>query len=274
MESRGPAQVALALLVLGALAWPACAEARTGATGGERRCSPAGIRALHGTARVERRVRCLINARRAHHRLRPLRYDRCLDRAAERHARDMVRRRYFAHASRRGRTPAQRARAAGYVPSRGRWRIGENLAWGAGGRASARAAVRGWLDSPPHRANLLGGGFRDVGVAVVNGAPVRGAGGRHTPTATFVVEFGTREGPGCGSARAGKRRAGKQQAGRRAGKPRSGKRAGRPQAGKPRSGKRAGRPQAGKPRSGKRAGRPQAGRRADRRLRAVRPARR
>lgn len=224
-ESRRPAQVVLVLLVLfGALAWPVCAAAtaRTGATGGERRCSPAGIRALHGTARTERRVRCLINARRARHRLAPLRYDQCLDRAAERHARDMVRRRYFAHSSQRGRTPAQRARAAGYVPRRGRWRIGENLAWGAGERASARAAVRGWLNSPPHRANLLGGGFRDVGVAVVRGAPVKGAGGRNAPTATFVVEFGDRDGPGCGvrpakrgggrSRKAGRRKA----AGRRA----------------------------------------------------------
>lgn len=221
MESRGSAQVALALLVVvGALAWPACAAARTGAAGGDRRCSPAGIRALHGTARTERRVRCLINARRVDARLRPLRYDQCLDRAAERHARDMVRRRYFAHASRRGRTPAQRARAAGYVPRKGHWRIGENLAWGAGSRASAEAAVRGWLESPPHRANLLGRGFRDVGVSVVHGAPVRGAGGRDAQTATFVVEFGNRAGPGCGVRRAkqggsgrkgasGRRRAGK-----------------------------------------------------------------
>jgi hypothetical protein len=219
----------LVLLVLfGALAWPVCAAAaaRTGAAGGERRCSPAGIRALHGTARTERRVRCLINARRAHARLGPLRYDQCLDRAAERHARDMVRRRYFAHASRRGRTPAQRARAAGYVPRRGRWRIGENLAWGAGERASARAAVRGWLHSPPHRANLLGGAFRDVGVAVVRGAPVRGAGGRDKPTATFVVEFGDRDGPGCGVRRRGARtkRTGSEPAKRRAGKQRAGKR--------------------------------------------------
>lgn len=251
-ESRGSAQVVLALLiVLGALAWPACAAARTGAAGDDRRCSPAGIRALHGTARTERRVRCLINARRTGAHLRPLRYDQCLDRAAERHARDMVRRRYFAHASRRGRTPAQRARAAGYVPRRGRWRIGENLAWGAGSRASAEAAVRGWLHSPPHRANLFGGGFRDVGVAVVHGAPVRGAGGRDARTATFVVEFGNRAGPGCGA------RPAKQGAARS-------RKAGRKQA--------AGRRRAAK--HGRRRAAKHGRRRAAGRARAVRPARR
>lgn len=159
-----------------------------------RRCSAAGIRAVHGTTRAERRIRCLLNARRALAGLRPLRWDACLDRAAERHARDMVRRRYFAHSSLSGRTVAQRARAAGYLPRGGRWSLGENLAWGAGSRATAVATVRGWLRSPPHRRNILGRGFRDVGIAVVRGAPVPLPARARTGTvrATVVADFGAR----------------------------------------------------------------------------------
>lgn len=185
-----------------AAARPARRAARAKRRGAVRRCSPAGIRALGGTARVERRVRCLINQRRALSHLRPLRYDRCLDRAAERHARDMVRRHYFAHSSRNGRGIAARVRAAGYLRRAARWRVGENLAWGAGASAGARRTVRAWLRSRPHRANVLARGFRDVGVAVVRGAPIRRdarrRGARRAP-ATYVVEFGARDGGRCGA---------------------------------------------------------------------------
>ena len=204
-ERTRSGRIVLALLLV-ALGWPtgsALAAVRADGARHDRRCSPAGIRALHGSSRVERQIRCLLNARRARARLAPLRYDRCLDRAAERHARDMVRRRYFAHTSRGGRTLTQRARAAGYLPRAGGWRLGENLAWGSGRSATARSTVRGWLHSPPHRRNVLAAGFRDVGVAVVRGAPLpraRMTGARGT-TATIVVEFGARSGRACRSPR-------------------------------------------------------------------------
>jgi uncharacterized protein YkwD len=200
--------LALALLCLfaAAVATPA-ADARKGAgQRGEQRCTPAGIRALHGTARAERKVRCLINGRRLRVGAPRLRYNRCLDRAAERHARDMVRRRYFAHTSHRGGTPLQRARAAGYVPRSGRWSVGENLGWGAGAGATPAPIVRAWMRSPGHRANIMRHGYRDVGVAVVRGAPIRSAGGPRSARATYVVEFGARQqGRRCGAPRSAAR---------------------------------------------------------------------
>lgn len=36
------------------------------------------------------------------------------------------------------------------------WRVGENLAWGAGDYGSVRSIFRAWMRSPEHRANLLG----------------------------------------------------------------------------------------------------------------------
>jgi uncharacterized protein YkwD len=201
VRHRAHAALALALLLAGLLAAALAAPAAEARGPTERRCTPAGIRELHGTARAERRVRCLVNRRRAASGMRALRYNRCLDRSAERHARAMVSHRFFAHSSRGSGNPAQRARATGYAPRSGGWAVAENIAWGRGARATPRAIVRGWLRSPGHRANILRP-FKDVGVAVVRGAPVRGATGASRKTsATYVIEFGVRRrGARCGGA--------------------------------------------------------------------------
>lgn len=210
--------LALASLLVAAIAAAPADARRPRRHRVEQRCTPKGIQALRGTAGLERRVRCLINRRRARSDLGRLRYNRCLDRAAERHVRDMVRRRYFAHSSRRGGTPVERARAAGYVPRSGGWAVAENLGWGLGAGAQPNAIVRGWLRSPGHRANILQRGFRDVGVAVVPGSPFRKAArGSSKGPATYVVEFGTRQrGSRCAGKRTGKKRAAKRAADRTA----------------------------------------------------------
>ncbi len=70
------------------------------------------------------------------------------------------------------------------------WTVGENLAWAGGYYARPREVVSMWMHSPPHRANILNRHFRDVGIAVALGAPVR----RATPggAATYGSEFGVR----------------------------------------------------------------------------------
>ncbi len=59
---------------------------------------------------------------------------------------------------------------------RGRWIVGEDLAWDVGRQASPRAILRDWLRSPTHRAVLLDRGFTHVGVRRrrlrMRGAPV------------------------------------------------------------------------------------------------------
>jgi uncharacterized protein YkwD len=45
------------------------------------------------------------------------------------------------------------------------------------------------MNSPGHRANILNGGFRDLGVGVVAGAPVAR---RYDVGATYVHDFGVR----------------------------------------------------------------------------------
>ena len=101
-----------------------------------------------------------VNRVRAEHGLRPLRFDRRLAGATRRHVGDLLRRNVFEHGDVTGRL--RRSGARGPLFS-------ENLAWGTGG-LGARAVVQMWLDSPPHRRNLLRPGWRRAGIGIADGA--------------------------------------------------------------------------------------------------------
>jgi hypothetical protein len=110
----------------------------------------------------------------------------------------MVDERFFAHTMPDGRGLADRVRPTHYLPERGSWVLGENLAWGSGALATPRSIVAGWMNSPGHRANVLDPGYRDIGVIVVPGSPTR----RFTGGATYVADFGVRaETPATASAK-------------------------------------------------------------------------
>jgi uncharacterized protein YkwD len=128
-------------------------------------------------------ILCLLNAERQGKGLAPLNSNAALDRAAKAWARTMVSRRFFAHESGHS-TPLSRIKRTGYI--RGNWSVGENIAWGSGALATPRAIVNGWMHSPGHRANILHGSFRDIGIGIRLGAPGRGLSGG----ATYVTDFG------------------------------------------------------------------------------------
>ena len=87
-----------------------------------------------------------------------LKWNGKLERTGLLHAADMAGHSYFSHDGRDGSKPAARASRAGYV-----WRaVGENIA---AGQTTAEAAVQGWIDSPPHCANLMSPQFTEMGVA-------------------------------------------------------------------------------------------------------------
>jgi uncharacterized protein YkwD len=113
-----------------------------------------------GSGQLQRSVLDEVNRVRAAYRLAPLRPDPVLERAAQSHSVDMLRRGYFGHGA-----FAQRLSRFG---ARGP-RLGENLAWGTGSAGDVRYIVQRWLASPPHRANLLRPGFRRIGVGAVVG---------------------------------------------------------------------------------------------------------
>ena len=133
-------------------------------------------------------VVCDLNAVRARHGLRPLRWDWRLWAGAQRMARDVTRQRFFTHVTPDGRNLVDRVRAAGYLRG-GRWSVGENLAWGHGALSSPLAIVIGWMQSASHRRNVLDPDFSDVGIGVRPGAPDGSARGM-----VFVANFGTLRG--------------------------------------------------------------------------------
>lgn len=98
----------------------------------------------------------------------------------------MVQRDYFAHDAPSGETFADRIMRANYVFAVAGWFLGESLAWGERARSTPRQIVRARMASRGHRRDVLRGRFREIGIAIVPGAPVRRVG----RAATYAAEFG------------------------------------------------------------------------------------
>jgi uncharacterized protein YkwD/stress response protein SCP2 len=107
-------------------------------------------------------VVALTNAERAADGLPPLAVDTLLTDAAQAHSDDMVARAFYSHTSPDGRQPWDRAAAAGSE----RRTIGENIACG---QRSPTEVVRGWMNSPGHRANILKPDFTHIGIGLAGG---------------------------------------------------------------------------------------------------------
>lgn len=167
-------------LVATLLTLPTAAGAASACRGAHLVPSPA-----HAVA-VRHATLCLLNRQRVAHGLPRLREHRALHRAASRYARLMVARRFFDHVSPAGSTPAQRIKRTSYLSHTRAWSIGENIAWGSGGAATPARIVTSWMRSAGHRANILNGTFREIGIGIALGSPSGGSG------ATYVNDFGRR----------------------------------------------------------------------------------
>ncbi len=98
----------------------------------------------------------LTNIFRRRNDLKPLQYNDRLAAAAQQHCQNMAAQDFFEHLGRDGSTPQSRGTAAGYVGG-----VGENIA---AGYTTPKAVVKGWIQSPGHRANLLNPNYRDIGI--------------------------------------------------------------------------------------------------------------
>ena len=99
----------------------------------------------------------LVNAERQSNGLPPLEMDDRLSSVARAHSIDMAQRGYFDHTDPDGQSPFDRIGAAGIAY----FAAGENIAWGA---ATPESVVKGWMDSPGHRANILNEKFTRIGI--------------------------------------------------------------------------------------------------------------
>jgi uncharacterized protein YkwD len=170
----------LLLLLVAVAAGASPASAATGCASAD------GPTAQTSTVALANAALCLVNQERTSRGLGPLKSNRRLSNAASGHANDMVARGYFSHDSMNGGTFVDRIRKAGYVPARSFPTLGEDLAWGSGTLGTPRAIVAGWMDSPPHRANILSRKFHEAGMGVAFGDPGAGEDG-----VTYALDFGS-----------------------------------------------------------------------------------
>jgi uncharacterized protein YkwD len=102
----------------------------------------------------------LTNEARAKEKLPPLKLNELLSKAATAHSANMGRKGELSHKL-DGKLPTDRVEAAGYDYA---W-VGENIAFTQ--VEPPEKIVQRWLDSPPHRAQIMNDKFREMGVGIV-----------------------------------------------------------------------------------------------------------
>jgi uncharacterized protein YkwD len=138
---------------------------------------------------MESSIGCLINQNRASFGLQPVAPNVDLREAALSHAQEMVSESYFEHTSPSGLSFIDRIQQFGYMQGTRQWIVGENLVWGDRELSTPDSLVTAWMNSPPHRENLLRPDFNEIGIAAVAGTPVDA---QDTDGVTVASEYGQR----------------------------------------------------------------------------------
>jgi uncharacterized protein YkwD len=115
-----------------------------------------------GFEQLEAQLFAEVNRVREQHHLIPLSRRSDLDRVAVAHSTDMAQRGYFSHESPEGANPVDRIGAAGI---REMTLAAENLGL-TRDNDPTHAIVRGWMNSPDHRRNLLASAMNSTGVGI------------------------------------------------------------------------------------------------------------
>ncbi|MEM9164566.1 MAG: CAP domain-containing protein, partial [Cyanobacteria bacterium P01_F01_bin.4] len=105
----------------------------------------------------EQEVLKLTNEFRQKNGLKALVLDQSLEKAADQHTMNMAKQDFFSHTGKDGSRPWDRAQKAGYESGT----VGENIA---AGYRSAADVVKGWINSPGHRANMLNASYNEIGL--------------------------------------------------------------------------------------------------------------
>ena len=144
-------------------------------------------------ARLEQGILKDLNQLRAAHGLRALTLSRELQGAAAFQTRTLLAQGLFEHDTTAGGTFTSRLRR--FYPVRGSrsWSVGENLLWSSSA-LDAGEAIRLWLDSPPHRRNMLDPTWREVGIAGFSADSAPGVYASAGAVEVVTVDFGARTG--------------------------------------------------------------------------------
>ena len=105
------------------------------------------------------RVVELVNDERSKAGCKPLTVNAKLTKAAQAHSKDMADHRNMSHTGSNGSSPDDRIKAAGYD-----WNsYGENVAYG---YSTPESVMKGWMDSPGHKRNILDCSYKEIGVGL------------------------------------------------------------------------------------------------------------
>lgn len=184
-------KISLAPLALAGLlaAAPAFAPAGPGLGVAEAACKGADRGAYKNAPRKARKTTlCLINKQRSRRGLPRLKEQRHQRKAAKKHTRQMLRKDCFAHRCPGEGDLVDRISATSYLPCGCFWGVAENIAYGYRARSRPKAIVGAWMDSPPHRQNILNRRYEHVGIGIRRGTPSGGGKG-----ATYTTTFGYRD---------------------------------------------------------------------------------
>lgn len=115
----------------------------------------------------------LVNSARAKVGAQPLAFNAYLNTSADSHTNWMIATDTFSHAGVNGSTPTVRMKSAGYVFS-GSWSSAENIAWAStrsptGYQDEVQLLHNNLMNSAGHKANILNGTFREVGIGFNTG---------------------------------------------------------------------------------------------------------
>ncbi|MDQ7823630.1 MAG: CAP domain-containing protein [Candidatus Eremiobacteraeota bacterium] len=114
---------------------------------------------------MEKRIKELVDRERVSRGLKPLAWNEALGVLARAHSEDMVKRDFFDHTNPDGLEPQDRLKKAGIACRAS----AENIATNQGYEDAAAEAVKSWMGSEGHRANILdtrGYGFNETGTGI------------------------------------------------------------------------------------------------------------
>jgi len=146
--------------------------------------------AVGASARMQSALLAQVNAVRSARGLVRLRLATGLNAAASAHSTQMARLGYFSHNSANGSSFSKRISSYYRLQGYRSWAVGENLVWSTPDLSAVRA-LKLWLASPPHRANLLDPRWREVGLSAVHAESAPGVYGG-VPATIVTADFGVR----------------------------------------------------------------------------------